>query len=45
VMNNETDKMIGIVNKTITLTSLEESWTKKKEMDLIYLKMNEVLAT
>jgi 6-phosphofructokinase 1 len=45
VMNNETDKMVGMVNKTVALTSLEESWTKKKEMDLIYLKMNEVLAT
>ena len=45
VMNNETDKMVGMVNKTVTLTPLEESWTKKKEMDLIYLKMNEVLAT
>jgi 6-phosphofructokinase 1 len=44
VMNNETDKMVGIVNKTVTLTPLEETWTRKKDMDLTYLKMNEVLA-
>lgn len=45
VMNNETDKMVGLVNKTVTLTPLEETWTKKKDLDLTYLKMNEVLAT
>lgn len=44
VMNNQTDMMVGIVNKTTTLTSLEETWTKKKDMDMTYLKMNEVLA-
>ena len=45
VMNNQTDKMVGMVNKTVTLTPLEETWTKKKEMDMAYLKMNEILAT
>jgi 6-phosphofructokinase 1 len=45
VMNNETDKMVGIVNKTVTLTPLEDTWSKKKDMDLTYLKMNEILAT
>jgi 6-phosphofructokinase 1 len=44
VMNNETDKMVGMVNKSSTLTPLEETWTKKKDMDMTYLKMNEVLA-
>jgi 6-phosphofructokinase len=44
VMNNENDKMAGMVNKVPTLTPLEETWTKKKDMDLEYLKMNEVLA-
>jgi len=44
VMNNENDKMVGMVNKTVTLTPLEETWTKKKDMDMTYLKMNEVLA-
>jgi hypothetical protein len=43
-MNNENDKMAGMVNKVPTLTPLEETWTKKKDMDLEYLKMNEVLA-
>ncbi|MBN1862013.1 MAG: 6-phosphofructokinase [Candidatus Thermoplasmatota archaeon] len=45
VMNNQTDKMVGMVNKTPTFTPLEETWTKKKDMDLTYLKMNEVLAS
>lgn len=45
VMDNQTDKMVGLVNKTVTLTPLEETWTKKKDLDLVYLKMNEVLAT
>jgi 6-phosphofructokinase 1 len=44
VMNNENDKMVGMVNKTATLTPLEETWGRKKDMDLTYLKMNEVLA-
>jgi 6-phosphofructokinase 1 len=44
VMNNQTDKMVGMVNKALTLTPLEETWSKKKDMDLTYLKMNEVLA-
>lgn len=44
VMNNENDKMVGMVNNTATLTPLEETWTKKKDMDITYLKMNEVLA-
>ncbi len=44
VMNNENDKMVGMVNKTPTLTPLQDTWTKKKDMDLTYLRMNEVLA-
>lgn len=44
IMNNETDKMVGMVNKAVTLTPLQDTWTKKKEMDMTYLKMNEVLA-
>ena len=44
VMNNENDKMVGMVNNTATLTPLEDTWTKKKDMDMTYLKMNEVLA-
>jgi 6-phosphofructokinase 1 len=45
VMNNENDKMAGIVNNKATLTPLEDTWTKKKDMDMTYLKMNEVLAS
>jgi 6-phosphofructokinase len=44
VMNNENDKMAGMVNNTATLTPLEDTWTKKKNMDMTYLKMNEILA-
>jgi 6-phosphofructokinase len=44
VMNNENDKMVGMVKNTAILTPLEETWTKKKDMDMTYLKMNEVLA-
>jgi 6-phosphofructokinase len=44
VMNNENDKMAGMVNNKATLTPLEDTWTKKKDMDMTYLKMNEVLA-
>lgn len=44
IMNNETDKMVGMVNKMVTLTPLQDTWAKKKEMDINYLKMNEVLA-
>jgi 6-phosphofructokinase 1 len=44
VMNNENDKMVGMVNKSATLTPLEETWGREKDMDLTYLKMNEVLS-
>jgi 6-phosphofructokinase 1 len=44
VMNDETDKMVGLVNKTVMLTPLQETWTKKKELDMAYLKMNEILS-
>jgi 6-phosphofructokinase 1 len=44
VMNNENDKMVGMANNKTTLTPLEDTWTKKKDMDMTYLKMNEVLA-
>jgi len=45
VMNNENDKMAGMVNNKATLTPLEDTWTQKKDMDMTYLKMNEVLAS
>jgi 6-phosphofructokinase 1 len=45
VMNNENDKMAGMVNKTVTFTPLQETWSKKKEIDMTYLKMNEVLSS
>jgi 6-phosphofructokinase 1 len=44
VMNDQNDKMVGMTKNTTTLTPLEETWTKKKDMDMTYLKMNEVLA-
>jgi len=45
IMRNETDKMVGIVDKAVTLTPLTETWTKKKELDLSYLAMNDVLSS
>lgn len=45
IMNNETDKMVGMVNKAVTLTPLQDTWMKKKEMDMTYMRMNEVLAS
>jgi 6-phosphofructokinase 1 len=45
VMNNENDKMIGMVKNTPTLTPLVDTWLKKKNIDMTYLKMNEVLAS
>lgn len=45
VMNNENDKMIGIVKNTPTLTPLEDTWMKKKKIDINYLKMNEILSS
>jgi 6-phosphofructokinase 1 len=45
VMNNENDKMVGMVKNTPTFTPLVDTWLKKKNMDMTYLKMNEVLAS
>jgi 6-phosphofructokinase 1 len=45
VMNNESDKMVGMMNNTIMLTPLEETWKKKKAIDTANLTMAEVLAT
>jgi len=45
VMNDENDKMIGLVHNTVALTPLEETWTRKKEIDKSYIKMAEILAT
>jgi len=45
VMNGENDKMIGLLHNTVTLTPLEETWTRKKGIDESYIKMAEILAT
>lgn len=45
IMRNETDKMVGIIDKTVTLTPLADTWTKKKELDLSYLSMNDMLSS
>ncbi len=44
IMNEETNKMVGLINDTITLTPLEHSWTKKKTINPTILKMAEILA-
>jgi 6-phosphofructokinase 1 len=43
IMNNESDKMVGMVNNRITLTPLEETWARKKDIDMTYLRMNEII--
>ena len=45
VMNGENDKMIGFVHNTVALTTLEETWMRKKGIDESYIKMAEILAT
>ena len=44
VMHNETDKMVGLVNNTVTLTPLEETWSRKKSIDEDYFKIAAILA-
>jgi len=44
IMNNENDKMVGMVNSQVALTPLEDTYTKKKVVDLTYVKLNEILA-
>lgn len=44
IMNGENDKMVGIVHNNVTITPLEETWTKKKVIDNKYIEMAEILA-
>ncbi len=44
IMNNENKKMIGMVNNNVKLTPLEETWTRKKQIDNAYIKMAEILS-
>ncbi len=44
ILRGESDKMVGIVNNTVVLTPLQDTWTKKKTFDLEYVKMAKVLA-
>lgn len=45
IMNDENGKMVGLVHNSITLTPLKETWAIKKEIDMKYVKMAEILAT
>ena len=45
VMRNENDAMVGMVNKSIVLTPLKETWSEKKQIDTAYFTMAEILAT
>jgi len=45
VMNDEHDKMIGLIHNAPCLTPLEETWTKKKRVDKSIINMAEILAT
>ncbi len=44
LMNNETGKMVGIVNNKLKLTPLKETWIKKKKIDKSYLAMANILS-
>ncbi len=44
IINNESDKMVGLVNDKLTLTPLKDTWTKKKKIDKDMVKMSEILA-
>ena len=45
VMNNENDKMVGLVNNNVVLTPLSDTWEKKKKIDETYIEMNEILSS
>ncbi|MDD5065611.1 MAG: 6-phosphofructokinase [bacterium] len=44
VNEGRTDKMVGIVNNQIKLTPLEQTWTRKKKIDLAFYKMIDALS-
>ena len=44
IMKGENDKMVGMINNTVVLTPLEETWKKKKAIDREYITMAEILA-
>jgi len=44
IMKDESDKMVGMIHNTVALTSLEETWSKKKGIDEDYLTMADILA-
>lgn len=44
LLDNQTDIMVGEVNKQIVFTPLEETWTKKKSIDLQLLEISKVMA-
>ncbi len=45
IMNKETDKMIGIENNELKLTSLIDTWSMKKPLDKDYIKMASILSS
>jgi 6-phosphofructokinase 1 len=45
IMNGANDKMVGLLNNTVVLTPLEETWMKKKAIDNSYIEMAEILST
>ena len=44
LLKGKTNVMIGIVNNQVKFSSLEESWKKKKKVDLELLKINHYLS-
>ncbi len=44
IMNDENDKMAGLVHNNVILTHLPDTWSKKKEIDKDCIKMAEILA-
>lgn len=45
INNNQTDIMIGVVNDTITYTSLQDTWTKKKGINYQLITMANILSS
>ncbi|MEM0467462.1 MAG: 6-phosphofructokinase [Candidatus Thermoplasmatota archaeon] len=45
LLRGESDKMVGMVNNGVILTPLQDTWMKKKSLDMDYIRMAKILAT
>ncbi len=44
IIDNQTDKMAGLVNDELTLTPLKDTWKKKKRIDKDLIKIGDILS-